>query len=59
MKKSEINKLVQDYHTIKAKLGKSYNHKLFEKLQELEHRYYHETGNNIKNKNPDKSHLVQ
>jgi len=50
MKKSELNKLIQDYSNIKAKLEKSYDHKLFEKLKDLEHRYYHETGNNLHQK---------
>lgn len=50
MKKSELNKLIQDHTTIKAKLEKSYNHKLFEKLKELEHKYYHETGYNLHQK---------
>jgi len=50
MKKSELNKLIQDYSIIKEKLENSYNHKLFEKLKELEHRYYHETGDNLHQK---------
>ncbi len=44
MKKSELRKLVAEYKEIKIKLKKSQNKKLKEKLAEIEHRYFHETG---------------
>ncbi len=44
MKKSELQKLVAEYKEIKIKLKKSQNKKLKEKLTEIEHRYFHETG---------------
>lgn len=44
MKKSELNRLVQEYHILQAKLAKKYDHKTSERIKELEHRYYHETG---------------
>lgn len=44
MKKSELNNLVQQYCTIEARIAKSYDRRLAEKLKEIEHRYYHETG---------------
>ncbi len=44
MKKSELRKLVAEYKEIKIKLKKSQNKKLKEKLTEIEHRYFHETG---------------
>jgi thermostable 8-oxoguanine DNA glycosylase len=48
MKKSEIRKLIANYKEIKRKLGKSDNDKLREKLEIIEHRYYHETGKILK-----------
>jgi hypothetical protein len=50
MKKSELNKLVQNYYIIKAKIAKSHDPRLADKLVEIEHRYYHETGNPINQK---------
>ncbi len=44
MKKSELRRLVAEYHEIKIKLKKTQNKKLNEKLKEIEHRYFHETG---------------
>ena len=44
MKKSELRRLVAEYKEIKFKLKKSPNKKLKEKLGEIEHRYFHETG---------------
>ena len=41
MKKSELRLLVAQYGEIKKKLP---NKKLKEKLGEIEHRYFHETG---------------
>jgi hypothetical protein len=46
MKKSEIRKLVEEYRTLKSK---SQNPKIQEKLKEIEHRYFHETGEDLKN----------
>lgn len=44
MKKSEIRKLVAEYKEIKIRFQKSKNKKLKEKLVEIDHRYFHETG---------------
>lgn len=40
MKKSELNKLLQEYHALQAKLAKKYDHKVSERIKELGHRYY-------------------
>lgn len=48
MKNSELKKLVQEYHLLKSKQAKSYRHDTQQRLEELEHRYYHETGNDLK-----------
>ncbi len=48
MKKSELRRLVAEYHEIKSKLKKTQNNKLNEKLKEIEHRYFHETGRTLK-----------
>lgn len=50
MKNSELRKLVLQYHkTIHDKKKKNSNsYKLSEKLKEIEHRYYHETGRTLK-----------
>ena len=47
MKKSELRRLVSEYHEIKNKLKKTQNKKLNEKLKEIEHRYFHETGRTL------------
>lgn len=47
MKKSELRRLVAEYRDIIAKLKKSQNKKLKEKLGVIEHRYFHETGRNL------------
>ena len=44
MKKSELRLLVAQYREIKNKLKRLPNKKLKEKLGEIEHRYFHETG---------------
>ena len=44
MKKSELRRLIAEYKEITLKLKKSKNQKLKEKLSQIEHRYYHETG---------------
>jgi len=44
MKKSEIRKLVAEYKEIKLKIKKVQNKKILEKLKEIEHKYFHETG---------------
>ncbi len=48
MKKSELRKLVTEYKEIKLKSKKSKDKKLQEKLGQIEHRYYHETGRMLK-----------
>lgn len=46
MKKSEMRKLLAEYNEIKLK--KIQNEKTLDKLKEIEHRYFHETGRTIK-----------
>ena len=48
MKKSEFRKLVAEYKKIKLKSEKSNDIKLQDKLGQIEHRYYHETGRILK-----------
>jgi hypothetical protein len=50
MKSSELRRLVQEYHTLLAKQAKSYDHRVYERLKEIKHRYYHETGNDLTTK---------
>lgn len=49
MKKSELKKLIAEYRNLRSKSKKdsSYNHKIQDKLKELECRYFHETGRDI------------
>ena len=47
MKKSEIRRLVAEYEEIKLKIKKVQNKKISEKLKEIEHKYFHETGRTI------------
>jgi len=44
MKKSEIRRLVAKWRALKQR---SRTHDLSEKLKEIEHRYYHETGKKL------------
>lgn len=50
MKNSELRKLVSQYKEIKNKQTKKHadSFKLTEKLKEIEHRYFHETGRTLK-----------
>ena len=48
MKKSELRKLIAEYKKIGLKLKKIKDKKLQEKLDQIEHRYYHETGRMLK-----------
>ena len=48
MKNSELRNLVSNYKEIQARLKKVKNKKLEEKLKEIEHRYFHETGRYLK-----------
>ena len=48
MKKSELRRLIAKYKEIKIKLKKSNEKILQEKLFEIEHRYFHETGRILK-----------
>ena len=48
MKKSELKRLVIEYKENKIKLSKSNDKKLIDKLKQIEHRYYHETGRILK-----------
>ena len=47
MKKSELRKLVVEYKETKLKFLKLNNSKLKERINEIEHRYYHETGRTL------------
>ncbi|MCV0412490.1 hypothetical protein [Nitrosarchaeum sp.] len=46
MKKAEMKKLLAEYNKIRLK--KIQNEKILDKLKEIEHRYFHETGRTIK-----------
>ena len=48
MKKSDLRRLVAEYKEIKLKSKKTKDIKLKEKLAQIEHRYYHETGRMLK-----------
>jgi len=48
MKKSEIRKLIAEYKEINAKINIIKNKKMLEKLKEIEHKYFHETGRDLK-----------
>ena len=50
MKNSDIRKLISQYKEIiiKQKKKNADSFKLSEKLKEVEHRYYHETGRTLK-----------
>ena len=48
MKKSELLKLIVEYKKNELKSKKSKDNKLQEKLCQIEHRYYHETGRMLK-----------
>ncbi|MHA7733399.1 hypothetical protein [Nitrosopumilus sp. S6] len=50
MKNSELRKLVSQYKEITNKQKKKHadSFKLVEKLKEIEHRYFHETGRTLK-----------
>jgi hypothetical protein len=50
MKKSELRKLVAEYKNLKSQVDKkqsSHSQRLSDKLKELKHRYFHETGQDI------------
>ena len=42
-----MRKLLAEYKLLKQKSQKINDSKLLEKIKEIEHRYYHETGNNL------------
>jgi len=48
MKKSELRRLIVKYKETKIKLSKSSSEKLKDELNQIEHRYYHETGRALK-----------
>ena len=50
MKNSELKKLIFQYKEIQIKQKKKHvdSLKLSEKLKEIEHRYFHETGRTLK-----------
>ncbi|WP_268542515.1 hypothetical protein [Candidatus Nitrosotenuis cloacae] len=45
MKKAELKKLVSEYRALKASAKNSKRNE--EKMREIEHRYYHETGERL------------
>lgn len=47
MKKSELRRLIAKYHETKVKMKKSHNKNLKEELEEIEHKYFHETGRKL------------
>jgi hypothetical protein len=50
MKKSELRKLIAEYKRLKSQSNKrqsSKNQRSSDKLKELRHRYFHETGREI------------
>ena len=50
MKKSELKKLIEEYKNLKSQSNKkqsSHNQSSSDKLKELAHRYFHETGRDI------------
>lgn len=50
MKKSELKKLVSEYKNLQLKLAKrntSHHPTILQKLDDLKHRYFHETGNDL------------
>ncbi|HIH07357.1 MAG TPA: hypothetical protein HA290_00220 [Candidatus Nitrosotenuis sp.] len=49
MKNSELKSLVQRHRLLKIKQSKSYDQRTQEIIEELEHRYFHETGHSLKN----------
>jgi len=50
MRKSDLKKIILQYKEIiiKQKKKNTYSFRLIEKLKEIEHRYYHETGRTLK-----------
>jgi hypothetical protein len=44
MKNSELKKLIAEYNALKSKPN---SHHASDKLKEIEHRYYHETGRSL------------
>ncbi len=50
MKNSELKKLISQYKEIQIKQKKKHvdSLRLSEKLKEIEHRYFHETGRTLK-----------
>ena len=44
MKKSELKRLVAEYIEVKTKIKKSQNQRDRRKMEEIRHRYFHETG---------------
>ena len=50
MRNSELKKLISQYKEIQIKQKKKYvdSLRLSEKIKEIEHRYFHETGRTLK-----------
>ena len=49
MKKSEMRQLLAEYERLKSQAKKNLPQKnrILERIQEIEHRYYHETGSKL------------
>lgn len=49
MKKSEMRQLLAEYKRLKSQVKKNSTQKnrILERIQEIEHRYYHETGSKL------------
>ena len=47
MKRTELKKLIAEYKEIKMKLNKSFSIKNIERLEEIKHKFYHETGETL------------
>ena len=49
MKKSEMRQLLAEYERLKSQTKKNSSQKsrILERMQEIEHRYYHETGSKL------------
>ena len=49
MKKSELRKLISEYALLKSKIKKNISQKnrILDRIKEIEHQYYHETGSKL------------
>lgn len=47
MKKAELRRLVSEYSSLNSKYKKTNDQKILQKMAQIRHRYYHETGREI------------